>query len=256
MKNIIKSFALALAFAIMSLGFAACGDPATTIVSISISGVEKTSYNYNDDLDITGGIVSLTYGDEHVEDIPLSLDMCDKKKLTWAGEQVKITVNYRNIKTTFNVAVTLGDAPSGYKYYYGERCAFVYPSSWIKDSQSAEGYSVDVLNPAGGGVSLAVSMGPVSEFNLMYNGYKNFEASVKQQLEAEGLANVSLSNISRESTLVKYDFIASYMGVDMKGAQRIYKSDNKAVALVFMAPTLSYNSTLHDTIMNSIVIFK
>ena len=64
----------------------------------------KTQYEYNQDLDITGMTLTVTYESGKTEDVPVTADMISGYNKLSAGEQT-VTVTYEGKRASFNVTV-------------------------------------------------------------------------------------------------------------------------------------------------------
>ncbi len=79
--------------------------------SISVTPPTKTTYRIGEALDVTGGVVELTYSNGTKSTTPLTLGMCTGFSSTTAGAKT-VTVKYQGKKATFKVTVEKDTTPT------------------------------------------------------------------------------------------------------------------------------------------------
>ena len=80
--------------------------PAATVSSIAMkTQPTKTTYSVNDELDVTGAVITATYSDSTTADVNVTAAMCSGFDSATAGEKT-VTVTYQTKTTTFTVTVS------------------------------------------------------------------------------------------------------------------------------------------------------
>lgn len=80
--------------------------PAPTVSSIAMkTQPTKTTYSVNDELDVTGAVITATYSDTTTEDVNVTAAMCSGFDSSTTGEKT-VTVTYESKTTTFTVTVS------------------------------------------------------------------------------------------------------------------------------------------------------
>ena len=81
-------------------------DPAPTVSSVEMkTQPTKTTYSVNDELDVTGAVITATYTDTTTEDVNVTSAMCSGFDSSTAGEKT-VTVTYEGKTTSFTVTVS------------------------------------------------------------------------------------------------------------------------------------------------------
>ena len=81
------------------------------VASIEITTTPKTEYFVGDELDITGGILTITYNDNTTEEVALDAEGVEIIGFdSTAAREIIVTVTYGEATTTFTVTVTVEEA--------------------------------------------------------------------------------------------------------------------------------------------------
>ncbi|MBQ9383133.1 MAG: bacterial Ig-like domain-containing protein [Ruminiclostridium sp.] len=80
------------------------GSSSSVVKSIKITTFPKTGYKIGESLDVSGGILQVTYNDDSVETIPMTASMVSGFSTAAAGS-IKLTVTYEGCSTTYYIVV-------------------------------------------------------------------------------------------------------------------------------------------------------
>ena len=148
-----------------------------TVTSIAVTNLPaKTSYtqNSNEELDLTGGIITVTYSDETTEEISMTNSNVTHSEfdISRAGTQT-ITLTYEGRTATFNISVQASQVPEPTK---------TVTSIAVKTKPTKTTYVQGIdreLNLAGGVITVTYSDETTEDINMTNSGvtYTGFDTS-------------------------------------------------------------------------------
>ena len=170
MKNLTKLFGIIAIMTVIGFAMAGCGDPANSgSSSKSLTGISvttpptKVQYNLNEELDLTGMVVTATYDDGSTEAVTgYTLSGYDK---TAAGHQT-ITVTYKEKTDSFLVLVIDPNLPSAAQPTASPAAGVVAGGTMVTLSTTTDGaeiwYTTNGTTPVKGGSGSTKYAAPIA----------------------------------------------------------------------------------------------
>lgn len=102
MKSKTKILVVILLLALsLTLVLTACGNDPATPVSIELTKIpDKSEYLVDDNLDVTGGVITVNYSNGETKEVPMTSDMVLSDKLTKGEKKITVTYTEGEIKLT------------------------------------------------------------------------------------------------------------------------------------------------------------
>ena len=183
------------------------GSSTTTAKSIKISAFPKTSYKVGESLDVSGGMLTVTYNDNSVETIAMTTSMVSGFSSATTGTKT-LTVTYQNCKTTYTITVSNSSSVTAKSIKIS---AFPKTSYKVGESLDVSGGMLTVTYNDDSTGTIAMTTSMVSGFSSATTGTKTLTVTYQN---CKTTYTITVSNSSSDD--VQWIMISSYPKTDYK----------------------------------------